>query len=68
MARSTSSRFYRDSLDKKLSGLCAGFAKRHALPIWLTRLAVIILFINAPILVSAAYLLGHFIFDEAIVV
>ncbi|WP_462157191.1 PspC domain-containing protein [Pseudoalteromonas sp. GB56] len=68
MAHSTSTRFYRDALGKKLSGICSGFAKRHNLPVWLTRLAVIILFLNAPILVAAGYLICHFVFDEGIVV
>ena len=68
MRDSSYQRFYRDALDKKLSGVCAGFAKRHNLPVWLTRVAMVILFLNAPVLVAAIYLLCHFVFDEHIVV
>lgn len=67
-SKSTSTRFQRDALGKKLSGVCSGFAKRYELPVWLTRLALVILFLNAPLVVGAGYLLCHFIFDEAVVV
>lgn len=68
MATYQSKRFYRDALDKKLSGVCSGFAKRHQLPVWLTRVALVFLFISAPVLVACAYGICHLAFDEQIVV
>ncbi|WP_105264846.1 PspC domain-containing protein [Pseudoalteromonas sp. T1lg76] len=67
MAKSSST-YYRDALNKKISGVCAGFAKHHHLPIWLVRLAVIIVFLNAPIIMAALYLVCHLLFEEQILI
>ncbi len=56
--------WYRDAGNKKLSGVCAGFARRYELPVWLTRLVAIVVFLTFPVAVMVAYLLAHLLLPE----
>ncbi|ATC93530.1 PspC domain-containing protein [Pseudoalteromonas tunicata] len=49
--------FYKDRLNKKISGVCAGIANGHNFPVWATRLATLLLFFVFPVPV----LIGYFV-------
>jgi len=40
---------------KKLAGVCAGLAQRFDMPIWLTRLLTLLVFIKFPMFTAFAY-------------
>ena len=51
----SSGAFYKDCLNKKISGVCAGIANGHDLPVWSTRLVTLILFFIFPVPILIAY-------------
>ncbi|WP_404342412.1 PspC domain-containing protein [Pseudoalteromonas mariniglutinosa] len=54
-----SSRCYKDVTNKKISGVCSGLAARFNLPVWATRVVMLLLFLQMPFIVAIAYLLAH---------
>ena len=40
---------------KKISGVCAGLAERFNLPIWITRLLTIVVFLKFPVMTDMVY-------------
>ncbi len=54
-----SSRWYRDLSNNKISGACSRLAARLGFPVWFTRLVMIILLINMPLLIGVGYLVAH---------
>ncbi|NOU51753.1 PspC domain-containing protein [Pseudoalteromonas sp. JBTF-M23] len=46
---------FRDLRNKKLAGVCAGIAHRFDIPIWLTRVLTVLLFLKFPLMVAMAY-------------
>lgn len=61
--RNTSS-FYKDKLNKKISGVCAGLAKSNDFPVWGVRLATLILFFMFPVAVLIGYFVGAMVLPE----
>lgn len=57
-------RFYRDSVNKKISGVCSGIAKHYGWERWVVRLVTLILFFNFPLFVAAGYGIASFIIPE----
>lgn len=47
--------FYKDRLNKKISGVCAGLAKGHDFPVWSVRLVTLVLFFMFPMAVVIGY-------------
>ncbi|CAM3776053.1 PspC domain-containing protein [Rheinheimera salexigens] len=43
---------------RKISGVCAGFADYYQQPRWLIRLLAVLLLITAPLLTISAYFIG----------
>lgn len=41
--------------NKKLAGVCSGFAERFDLPVWLTRLITVLIALKFPVLTLVAY-------------
>ncbi|MBB1334717.1 PspC domain-containing protein [Pseudoalteromonas sp. SR44-5] len=56
----------KDPLNKKISGVCSGLARRFDFPIWATRLATIVLFIQFPLFIGAGYLIAHCCLDNKV--
>ncbi|WP_377109841.1 PspC domain-containing protein [Pseudoalteromonas sp. R86517] len=56
--------WYKDSLNKKISGVCSGLARRLDFPVWSTRLVTILLFISFPFAVALGYLIAHCCLEE----
>ncbi|NMR26223.1 PspC domain-containing protein [Pseudoalteromonas sp. NEC-BIFX-2020_015] len=52
-------RWYKDPLNKKISGVCSGLAQRLDLPVWVTRLVTILMLIQFPLVIGAGYLIAH---------
>ncbi|MBD1580920.1 PspC domain-containing protein [Pseudoalteromonas sp. S16_S37] len=46
---------FRDLRNKKLAGVCAGIAQRFDIPIWLTRVLTVLIFLKFPFMVAMAY-------------
>ena len=51
-------RIYKDSVRKKLTGVCAGCARYFGVDTWIVRLLTIIVFLAFPIPVAIAYLMA----------
>lgn len=51
-------RIYKDSIRKKLTGVCAGAARYFNIEVWIVRLATVLAFIALPMPVAVAYLLA----------
>ncbi|MGS2722033.1 PspC domain-containing protein [Paraglaciecola aestuariivivens] len=49
-------RLYKDSLNRKISGVCAGLAKHWAVPRWLVRAAAVVCLIMLPMVTAIAYI------------
>ncbi|WP_394228046.1 PspC domain-containing protein [Pseudoalteromonas spongiae] len=47
--------FYKDRLNKKVSGVCAGLALGNSLPIWSVRLAAVAAVLVFPVATLLAY-------------
>ncbi|BBN80463.1 hypothetical protein PA25_04480 [Pseudoalteromonas sp. A25] len=47
--------YFRDLRNKKLAGVCAGIGQRFDIPIWLTRVLTVLLFLKFPLMVAMAY-------------
>lgn len=56
--------WYKDSLNKKISGVCSGLARRLDCPVWSTRLVTILLFISFPFAVALGYFIAHCCLEE----
>lgn len=56
--------FYKDKLNKKISGVCAGLANSNNLPVWGVRLATLLLFFMFPIAVLIGYFVGAMVLPE----
>ncbi|SFD07731.1 PspC domain-containing protein [Pseudoalteromonas denitrificans] len=56
--------FYKDKLNKKISGICAGLAKSNNFPIWSVRLATLLLFFMFPVAVLIGYFIGALVLPE----
>lgn len=54
-------RIYKDSVRKKLSGVCAGLARYWNQPTWLIRVAAIAFLLTFPLPAAMAYLLATLI-------
>lgn len=52
------SQLYRDTLNAKVSGVCAGLARHFNVEAWVVRLATILAFVFMPMVVGIAYLLA----------
>ncbi|WP_199610322.1 PspC domain-containing protein [Flocculibacter collagenilyticus] len=48
-------KWYKDRINSKISGVCAGIAQRLNLERWVVRLAAIFLLISAPFLAIVGY-------------
>ncbi|CAH9052986.1 hypothetical protein PSECIP111951_00729 [Pseudoalteromonas holothuriae] len=46
---------FRDLRNKKLAGVCAGIGLRFDIPIWLTRVLTVLLFLKFPLFTALAY-------------
>lgn len=51
-------RIYKDSIRKKLTGVCAGAARYYNIEVWIVRLAAVLVFIALPMPIAIAYLLA----------
>lgn len=51
-------RIYKDSVRKKLTGVCAGCARYFGVESWIVRLLTVIVFLAFPIPVAIAYLMA----------
>ncbi|WP_372762505.1 PspC domain-containing protein [Pseudoalteromonas sp.] len=51
--------WYKDSHNKKISGVCSGLAQRLDFPIWSTRLVVLLLLVSFPLMVAIGYFIAH---------
>ncbi|ASM48815.1 phage shock protein C [Pseudoalteromonas espejiana DSM 9414] len=56
--------WYKDSLNKKISGVCSGLAHRLDFPVWATRLATVLLFLSFPFAVALGYFIAHCCLEE----
>ncbi|WP_338411621.1 PspC domain-containing protein [Pseudoalteromonas nigrifaciens] len=56
--------WYKDPLNKKISGVCSGLAQRLDLPVWSTRLVTILLFLSFPFAIALGYLIAHCCLEE----
>ena len=48
-------KIYRDNVNQKLTGVCAGVARRFGYDKWVVRIATVVLFMIFPKLVAVAY-------------
>ncbi|WMN58391.1 PspC domain-containing protein [Pseudoalteromonas xiamenensis] len=48
-------RMTRNLSNKKLAGVCSGFAERFDMPVWLVRLLTLLVFFKFPVLIVIAY-------------
>ena len=51
-------KLFKDVINKKLTGVCAGIAKYYNCPTWVTRLTAIIAFLMMPGVTIVAYLVA----------
>ena len=51
--------WFKDTLNKKISGVCSGLAYRLDFPVWVTRLVTILLFLSFPFVVALSYFIAH---------
>jgi phage shock protein C len=51
--------WYKDPMNKKISGVCSGLAHRFGFPVWSTRLVTVLLFLNFPFAVVLGYFIAH---------
>jgi phage shock protein PspC (stress-responsive transcriptional regulator) len=49
-------RLYKDSIHRKVSGVCAGLAKHWSIPRWLVRVAAVVCLILLPTVTAIAYI------------
>lgn len=56
--------FYKDKLNKKISGVCAGVANSNNFPVWAVRLATVFLFFIFPVAVLVGYFVAALILPE----
>ena len=49
-------RLYKDSIHRKVSGVCAGLAKHWSGPRWLVRVAAVVCLILLPTVTAIAYI------------
>ncbi|XQF89500.1 PspC domain-containing protein [Pseudoalteromonas espejiana] len=56
--------WYKDSLNKKISGVCSGLAHCLDFPVWATRLATVLLFLSFPFAVALGYFIAHCCLEE----
>ena len=61
--RNTNS-FYKDKLNKKISGVCAGLAKSNDFPVLGVRLAALLLFFMFPVAALIGYFVGAMVLPE----
>lgn len=54
----STNKFTRDSIHKKVSGLCAGIARQYKVPRIAVRAAAIISFLYFPVAIGAAYVVA----------
>ncbi|MBQ4832938.1 PspC domain-containing protein [Pseudoalteromonas sp. MMG010] len=60
-------RWYKDKLNKKISGVCSGLAQRLDLPVWSTRLVTLLLFLSFPVGVLIGYLVAHCCLEDKVI-
>lgn len=51
-------RIYKDSMRKKLSGVCAGCARYFGMETWIARLITVLAFMLLPVPVAIAYVMA----------
>ncbi len=51
-------RIYRDTVRKKVTGVCAGLAKHYGLEAWMVRLGTVVAFLMFPVPIAIAYVLA----------
>jgi phage shock protein C len=56
--------WFKDTLNKKISGVCSGLAYRLDFPVWVTRLVTILLFLSFPFVVALGYFIAHCCLEE----
>ena len=59
--RSNKNELTKDTVNKAVSGVCAGIARRYKLPRWAVRLLTVVLFLNFPVAMIIAYIAGAFL-------
>lgn len=57
-------RLYKDSINKKISGVCAGLANRFAVDTWIVRLLTILAFFSIPVPVIIGYIAAAVMLPE----
>lgn len=56
--------WYKNTLNKRISGVCSGLAQTLSLPVWSTRLVTFLVFLSFPVVVGVAYLIAHCCLEE----
>lgn len=56
-----SNSFYKDRINKKISGVCAGVALGNGLPIWSVRVVALLLLVMFPVAALLSYFAASFI-------
>lgn len=59
--QATQGGFYKDRLNKKVSGVCAGLALGHRLPIWAVRVTAVAALLIFPVATLLAYFIASFV-------
>lgn len=54
-------KLYKDRINKKITGVCAGIARYFNCPSWVTRLTAVIAFISIPGITLVAYIVASLI-------
>jgi phage shock protein C len=55
----TQRRWYKDTLNRKVSGVCSGLAHRLDFPVWSTRLVTLLLLFSFPFAIALGYFVAH---------
>ena len=53
--------FYKDRLNKKVSGVCAGIANHYEVDSWLVRLAALVTLFMFPLMTLLGYGIAHWL-------
>ncbi|MBH0026677.1 MULTISPECIES: PspC domain-containing protein [unclassified Pseudoalteromonas] len=58
--------WYKDTLNKKISGVCSGLAHRLDFPVWATRVVTILLFLSFPFAIALGYFIAHCCLEDKV--
>ena len=56
--------WYKNTFNKRISGVCSGLVQRLDLPVWSTRLVTFLVFLSFPFVVGLGYLIAHCCLEE----